>query len=219
MDQFTREVDEEYRREQMAALWKRWGTLAVSVLVVVVVGVAGWTFWESRERQAAEAAALQLYEAGLLIEEGSANDARTMLEQAVAEASGPTADLARLRLAALEADTDREAGAAAFDAIADDANAPAVWRDLARLRAALLRVDSAPEEAGAVLQSLAADGGAFRHTAREQLGLMALDRGDYDAAAEWFDRIAVDSETPGGLRQRLEIYSALVAAGPVAASQ
>ena len=60
MDQFTREVDEEYRRDQMAALWKRWGTLIVGVLVVVVVGVAGWTFWEGRERQASEAATLRL---------------------------------------------------------------------------------------------------------------------------------------------------------------
>lgn len=219
MDQFTREVDEEYRRAQMAALWTRYGTAIVAVLVVVVVGVAGWTFWENRQRQAAEAAALRLYEAGILVEEGNTEDARTLLAQAAADGSGATAILARLRLAALEAGTDRAAGAAAFDAIANDNATPAVLRDLARLRGALLRVDAAPDEAAPVLQALAADGGAFRHSAREQLGLIALRRGDYDGAAEWFDRMAVDPETPSGLRQRLEIYSALVAAGPVAASQ
>ncbi|GGK22774.1 tetratricopeptide repeat protein [Salinarimonas ramus] len=215
MDQFTREVDEEYRRAQMAALWKRFGSLIVSVLVVVIVGVAGYTWWEARETQRAEAASLALYEASSLSADGRTDEARAVLDGLVEEAPGATAILARLRLAALSAQTDTAAGVAAYEAIAADTSAPAVLRDLARLRAALLQIDSAPDTALPVLQSLAAGEGAFRHTAREQLGLAALDRGDYDAAGEWFDQIAVDPQTPGALRQRLAIYSALVAAGPL----
>jgi len=219
MDQFTREVDEEYRRDQMAALWKRWGTLIVGVLVVVVVGVAGWTFWEGRERQASEAATLRLYEANRLVADDRSEEARAVLADLAGEAPGASGALVRLRLAALSGQESIAEGVAAYEAIATDSAAPAVLRDLARLRAAIVQMDSAPEAATPVLQSLAAGEGAFRHTAREHLGLAALRRDDYDAAAEWFDAIAVDPATPGALRQRLEIYSALVAAGPVAGSQ
>lgn len=216
MDQFTREVDEEYRRDQMAAMWKRFGPLVASVIVVVIVGVAGWTFWESRERQRAEAASLALYEASSLIGEGRTDEARAVLSGLAEEAPGASGVLARLRLAALAARTNPEEGVSAYEAIAADEDAPDVLRDLARLRAALLQVDPAPEAATPVLQSLAAGEGAFRHTAREQLGLLALDRGELEEAGRWFDEIAVDPQTPGALRQRLQIYTALVAAGPLA---
>ena len=68
-------------------------------------------------------------------------------------------------------------------------------------------------------RSIAAPTNAWRHTAREMLGLSALKRGDYDAAGRWFDQIAADRETPQALRSRLEIYSALVNAGPAQATQ
>ena len=51
------------------------------------------------------------------------------------------------------------------------------------------------------------------------LGLAALKQGDYDGAGRWFDQIAADRETPQALRSRLEIYTALVAGGPVQATQ
>jgi hypothetical protein len=51
------------------------------------------------------------------------------------------------------------------------------------------------------------------------LGLIGLKRGDYDFAGKWFDEIAADRETPQSLRGRLEIYTALVAAGPVQVTQ
>ncbi|WP_349371695.1 tetratricopeptide repeat protein [Salinarimonas sp.] len=219
MDQFTREVDEEYRREQMAAMWKRYGGIVVAVVLVVVLGVAGFTFWESRQRQAAEDAALRLYEAGRLVADDRTEEARAVLADVAADAPGGTGVLAELRLAALLAEESTAEGVAAYEAIAADAENPAVLRDLARLRAAVLQLDAAPDAALPVLQSLAQGEGAFRHTAREQLGLAALDRGDYEKAGEWFDQIAVDPETPGALRQRLAIYSALVAAGPVAGPQ
>ena len=51
------------------------------------------------------------------------------------------------------------------------------------------------------------------------LGLTALKRGEYEAAGRWFDQIAADSDTPQGLRQRLEVYEALATGGPVAVTE
>ncbi|TXN71530.1 hypothetical protein FV230_07990, partial [Methylobacterium sp. WL6] len=92
-------------------------------------------------------------------------------------------------------------------------------RDLARLRAALIRLDLPdPVPALASLQSLAA-GTPFRFTAREMLGLTALKNGQYDEAGRWFDQLNMDPETPQNLRQRIEVYVALVAGGPVTVTE
>ena len=52
-DAFLREVDEEYRRSQLANLWKRFGTLAIAALILALAGLAGWLFWQDRQEKAA----------------------------------------------------------------------------------------------------------------------------------------------------------------------
>jgi hypothetical protein len=69
------------------------------------------------------------------------------------------------------------------------------------------------------LERLASPTNPWRHSARELLGLSGLKAGDYDVAGRWFDQIAADRETPQALRQRLEIYTAVVAGGPVQTTQ
>ena len=128
--------------------------------------------------------------------------------------------LARFRLAGELGRQNAENGASAFDALAADASVPALWKDLARLRAAWLRLDTA--EAAPLRQAvepLAVPTNAWRHSARELLGLSGLKAGDMDYAGRWFDQIAADRETPAALRQRLAVYTALVAGGPVQVTQ
>ncbi|MFY9294693.1 MAG: hypothetical protein WAP03_29010, partial [Methylorubrum rhodinum] len=109
---------------------------------------------------------------------------------------------------------------AAYDALAADKGAGDALRDLARLRAALLRLDGTDQAAALTqLQGMATPTGTFRHTAREMLGLTALRKGDMEGAGRWFDQIAGDTDTPQGLRQRVEIYAALVAGGPVTVTE
>ena len=40
-----------------------------------------------------------------------------------------------------------------------------------------------------------------------------------DFAGKWFDQIAADRDTPPSLKQRLAVYTALVAGGPVQVTQ
>jgi hypothetical protein len=95
-----------------------------------------------------------------------------------------------------------------------------LWQDLARLRAAWLRLDTAdPAQLRPALERLAVPANAWRHSARELLGLSGLKAGDMDYAGRWFDQIAADRETPAALRQRLQIYTALVAGGAVQVTQ
>lgn len=220
MDEFIREVDEEYRRERLAKLWARYSGLVIALALVLVGGVGGWRYWQHRESEQAQAAALRYEDALQLSRDGKSDEAEKGLSDLAADGPAGYRLLARLRLAAeLGRGADPEAGAKAFDAIAADGTVAGWFRDLARFRAASLRVGAG--EAGAPereLEQLATPTGTWRHSAREILGLAALKRGDFDVAGRWFDQIATDRETPPNLRGRLEIYTALVAGGPAQTS-
>ncbi len=215
MNEFFREVDEEFRRDRAMAFWKRWGGAFVVVAVLVVAGVGGWRYWEYLETQRGHQASAQLFDAQQMILDGRRDSGIAMLEELAAEGRGGFPVLARFRIAAALGEESPTRGAEAFDALAADGSIPSSMRDLATLRAALLRLDTDPAAAASALESLATPDNAYRHSAREALGLAALRTGDYDTAGRWFDEMAADPDTPSGLRARLEIYSALVAAGPV----
>lgn len=219
-DEFIREVDEEYRRDRIAQIWKRHGNLIVGLAVLLVAVIGGWRLWQHFELQRAQAAAIRFENAVTLAREAKTDEAVKSFEQLAADGPGGYRLLARFRVAAETGGSDPEAGAKAFDALAADSGLEGSMRDLARIRAASLRL--ATGEAGAgqnELERIAAPTSPWRHTAREILGLAALKRGDLDAAGRWFDQIAADRETPQNLRGRLEVYSALVAGGPVATTQ
>jgi hypothetical protein len=216
MGDFIREVDEEYRRDRIMEIWKRYSGLIVGVIVLVVLGVGGWRYWQHVERQRGEAAAVRYEEAVRLAREGKTEEAEQSLEALAKDAPQGYQVLSRLRLAAELGRQNAEEGANAYDALAGDTRVEPVMQDLARLRAAMLRLDTAdPATVQPSLERLATPTNVWRHTARELLGLGALKRGDYDAAGRWFDQIAADRDTPQGLRGRLEVYTSLVAGGPV----
>ncbi len=219
-DEFIREVDEEYRRDQIAQIWARYNGLIIGVVILVIAGVGGWRYWQYSEQNRAQAAAVRYEDALRLARDDNGDEAEKALEVLAKDTSGGYAQLGRFRLAAQMGRTSQEEGAKAFDALASDPKVDPLWQGLARLRAAMLRMDSADQNAlRQALEPLATPTGAWRHTARELLGLAGFKAGDMEAAGKWFDQIAADRETPPALRQRLEIYTALVAGGPVQVTQ
>ncbi|MDP4022762.1 tetratricopeptide repeat protein [Methylobacterium sp. NEAU 140] len=218
-NEFIREVDEDYRRDRILQIWRRYSGVIIAVAVLLVAGVAGWRYWEAQQRAAAETASVQFDDANRLAREGKTAEADKAYD--ALEAQGPAGYrlLARFRSAAETAKADPAKGAAEYDKLAEDTALGDGLRDLARLRAALIRMDGAdPAPALASLQGLAA-GTPFRHTAREMLGLAALKKGDYEEAGRWFDQIVADPETPRNLRERIEVYAAIVAGGPVTVTE
>ncbi len=218
-NEFLREVDEDYRRDRILQIWKRYSGVIIALAVLLVAGVAGWRYWQAQQHAAAEAASVQFDDANRLAKDGKVAEADKAFDALEAQAPAGYRLLARFRSAAETGKRDAAAGAAEFDKLADDTALGDGLRDLARLRAALLRLDgSNPDPALANLQGLAA-GTPFRHTAREMLGLAALKKGDYEEAGRWFDQIVADPDTPRALRDRIEVYAALVAGGPVTVTE
>jgi hypothetical protein len=219
-DEFIREVDEEYRRDQLAKIWDRYNGVIIGIALLVVASVGGWRYWQHYQETRSQAAAVQYEDALKLSREEKSKEAEAALETLAKEGSTGYSVLARFRLAAELGRQSAENGASAYDALAGDADVAALWQDLARLRAAWLRLDSAdPAQVRPAIERLAVPANAWRHSARELLGLSGLKANDMDYAGRWFDQIAADRETPSALRQRLAIYTALVAGGVVQVTQ
>ncbi|MBV8792433.1 MAG: tetratricopeptide repeat protein [Pseudolabrys sp.] len=208
------EVDEEVRREQLKKLWQRYQGLIVAAVVLVVVGVGAWRgyeYWVAK--QAAEASA-QFEAAVNLSEQGKHEEAQAAFDKIAAQAPAGYRTLAKLRAAAEIAQRDPKAAVAAYDTLISDSSLDQTLRDLAAVRSAMLLVDTAPlSELKKRLDPMVGKDSAFRHTARELLALSAWRNNDATEARRYIDMIAADGETPASTRQRVDVLSALMAAG------
>jgi len=206
------EIDEDIRRERLAALWKRYGPYVVAGLIVVLACIGGWRGYQWWEAKKAAEAGSAFEAASTLAEEGKHDEAAAAFAKLAVEGTSGYRILARFREAAQMAQHDPKAAVAAYDALAADARLGRTLQDLAAVRAALLLVDSAPyAQLQSRLEPLAGPAGAFRHTARELLALSAWRAGDSAAAKRWIDAVMTDGETPPGIRNRVEVLMALTA--------
>jgi hypothetical protein len=211
-DTFIREVDEELRREQLKAIWDRFGWMFIGVcalIVVITAGYRGWLWWE--ERQAAQAGD-RFMSALEQIESGDREAGETALREIAEDGGAGYAALARLRLAGeSEAAGNKDAALEAYDALAADTSLAASLRNLARIRSALLALD-AGEAAGAADRAAPLDeaGSPWRHAAREVLGTAAYRAGDLEQAREYFTSIQQDAETPPDIWLRSGMMISLI---------
>ena len=214
MSDIFREVDEEVRRERLEQLWRRYGTYITAAALVVLACVGAWRgyiYWE--ERKAAEAGAA--YEAASgLADAGKHSEAEAAFAKLASEGTAGYRSLARFREAAQLGLSDPKAAVAAYDALARDASLGQSMQDLAAVRAALLLVDTASyQDLRARLEPLTAADRPFRHSARELLAFGAWRAGDSAAARQWIEAVVSDPTTPGSIRTRVDVLSALTSDG------
>jgi hypothetical protein len=214
MSDIFREVDEDVRRDKAAEFWKKNQNYIIAAAAIIVLATAGWRFYDYRRLQAAQAAGAQFEQVLELDRNGKASEAAATLAKIAADAPAGYRLMARLSAAALQAKTDPAAAIAAYDSLAQDAAIGPLFQETARLRAALLRLDAGQtDQARTALEALATPTGAYRHTAREMLGVIALQAQDYEGAGKWLDTVVADPEAPNGTRQNAELLLGLVASG------
>lgn len=216
MADIFREIDEEVRRDKAAAIWSKYGNVFIAVAAIAVIGVAGWQYWQHRESQAAQVVGARFEAALKSSRDGNGAEAETILKELAETAPAGYRQISRFRLAAETAKREGAAGVAAFEALAGDGSLEPLYRELARLRAGTLKVDLAPyADVRTTLEPLATAQGIWRHSAREMLGIAALKANLFEDAGRWFDAIVTDPQAPAVLRQRTDLYLAVVRGGPV----
>lgn len=211
-DSLAREIDEELRREQLLKLWEKYGTHAVAAVVVLILGVGGFKYYEQRSAAAAEAAGDRFTAAARAAAQDKAADAQKSLEELASSGPASYAVLARVRLAAAERDAGKaDQALSTLEAIAKQSGVDPLLADYARLQAATLRVDGADwTEMQNRLNPLVADGNAWRFSARELLALAAQKAGRSEDARSHFQKLAGDRDTPPSIGERARVMLAML---------
>ena len=124
-DAFVREVDEEYRRDQLLTLWQKYGKIGLGVLGGALLLIAGYLIWQSRSDSIAGVHGEQLEAA---LKSGNVYDMRKLA------AEGGEGYRAAAKFAegdVMLAKNDVKSAAAVYGSIAADTKLPQPWRDRA----------------------------------------------------------------------------------------
>ena len=203
-EEFIREVDEELRRDRIAMLWRRYGTLVLTIAVLIVVGTAAKVGWDQWRQRAGAAEALRFAAAERAMGAGQGTDAAQQFATLAADGDTGFAALARLKEAEAKLGQKDEAGAlTALDQLAATKGDDTILRDLATLLAAERRLDKAdPAELTKTLEPLAAGDLPWRHQARELLALAAIRAGDLDKARSLLGDLSREVGVPPSQQRR-----------------
>ncbi|GAK34045.1 hypothetical protein JCM17846_05380 [Iodidimonas nitroreducens] len=209
-DIIFREVDEDVRRAQMLALWRKHGLSFVLAVVFIIAIVVGWQLWTNMRESA-------LRDASDLFATSIEKAAQQAPEQAVASFAELTKDLdggyelmAGLQhgSALLAANNPAEA-ALAYDQVAQKASDRHVQAFAAYLAASAKLKAGQLDEAEAQLQALAMPDQPLYYSASELLAIIQINLNDLDAARSTLASLTEDPATPPAMAARASELSAL----------
>ena len=194
-DSFIEEVTEEVRRERLYKMFRRYGWIGITA-VVLLVGGAAWNEW-NKAQKAAEAQAL----GDAILVAAEARDTAAL--DAIDVDGEAAAVLGFLAAAENYAQEDADGAMTRLQAIADNTTLPLAFRDLAGIKHALIGAETLTiDERTDILTPLAAAGAPYRAVAMEQLALLKVEAGDTAAAIEELIVLLSLDEATQGLRQR-----------------
>lgn len=201
---FLREVDEGVRRDQVESLWKRYGILGITVLVLLLGALGGWLYWRDAREKAAGVAGEDFSQAIAKLEVGDGAAARPVLDRLAKDGPGAYQGLARMMQAAdATASGDLARGAKLLDAVAADGSQPQAVRDAALIKSVRLTYDTAePAAVVARLAPLAVPGNPWFGVAGEMTALAHLRAGAPDKAKPLLTAVVRDAGLPASLRGR-----------------
>lgn len=201
---FLREVDEELRRDKALDFGRRYGLWLIGALVLGLIALAGFLFWQHRQREAAAADGEQLQAAFNDLGAGNFTGAAKPL----GALTKSDADGYRVLALYTQADlalqkNDLKGAAAKFAMVAGDASVAQPFRDLALIRQTTAEFDTLkPDVVISRLRGLAVAGNPWFGSAGELVAAAYLRQGRRDLAGKLFGQIARGEDVPATLRQR-----------------
>lgn len=211
-DSIFREVDEAVRHDLLRALWAKYGVIAMTGAVLIIVGVSGYKFWNYWQAEQAAKNGGRFVGGITLLEDKKTSEAVEVFKSLSSDAPSGYRILARFQLAAVYAKDGKKAEAVKlYEELAANSSVNSVQQGFAKIRAASLRVDEASfDEMLKRLEGQAVTGNPWRHSARELLGLSAYRTGDMSVAERYFNVMLSDQQTPQNMRRRAEMMLSLL---------
>jgi hypothetical protein len=214
-DAFIREVDEEFRRDQLSGFWNRYGRWIVIAIGVGLVALAGFLWWREEQVRNAGVLSEEFSAAQQGLEIGNAKAVEEIERFATGNYGGYTA-LARFTKASRAVENgDNAAALAEYKALAADAKLPQPLRDLATITAVRVEYDTlAPAEIVTRLKPLAQPGAPWFGVAGEMLAVAYMAQGKPELAGPIFAAISSDETIAPSLRQRAQQLAASLGSLP-----
>jgi hypothetical protein len=201
---FVREVDENLRRDQARDFLKKNGPWIVGGLLLFLAAIAGWLYWQDRQRQQAGEEAERLNTAMGQIGGGQMAQAEKQIDALASSKAEGVSAAARLTDAAIALEqSDRKSAIDRYRSVMDDEGLADPYRDLATIRLTALEFDQMkPEDVIARLKTLAVAGNPWFGSAGELTAMAMLKQGRKDEAGRLFAAIAADKQVPESIRSR-----------------
>lgn len=201
---FLREVDEELRRDQLAAAAKRWGRVAIVALLALLAAFAGWLWWQHRSERLAGERGEALQAAFDKINGGQEAAGIAALTPLATGGDGGYRALALLTQGdQLLRKNDVPGAVAKFAAVAGDQAVGKPFRDLAVIRQTAAEFDTLPpQQVVERLRPLAVPGNPWLGSAGEMAAIAQMRLGRRDLAGKLFGQVARDETVPASIRQR-----------------
>lgn len=221
MSDFLREVDEDYRRDQLLNLWKRYGSWLIGAAILTVIAVAGFKAWNAHVSEQRQARA-EIYETALnAVNDGHINEAfanLVELQGTDSEGYGVLSRLAQAKLLILE----NKIGEAVtlYDDVAADSDAPKVLQELAVVLSASAQFDMlSGDEMQERLALLAQSNSGWSALANELIAMSYLRESREEEAREILDILSIDPTAPPGVKARASNVLAVLGPAPVIVSE
>lgn len=202
---FLREVDEEYRRDRLANLLRNYGKWIIGGVVVLLVALAGFLYWQHHREQVAGANGERFDAALRLVETGQNDKAQAEIAKVAADSDGAYVAMAKLVQGnALATKNDLKGAAAKFAEVANDASVAQPIRELALIRQTTAEYDALkPQVVIDRLKDLVNPNSAWLGTAGELVAAAHLKAGNRAEAGRLYGQIAQGGEkVPASIRQR-----------------
>jgi len=214
-ESFISEVSEELRRDRLYAIFRKWAWLA-ALLVIVVVGTAGWREWSAGQHQARAEAFGDAMLAIVAIanpEERAAAFADLYTGDAEADAKA----LARIYEAGLLQGEGQTAMAIdRLQAVVADAAVHAVYQDLALLKTVHFNDGQLDDDAVmAALEQLTVAGRPYRLLAQEIEAMHHFDAGRRMDAIAIMESVLSDAQVSPEQTGRIQLFLASIGHDPV----
>lgn len=200
---FMREVDEEYRREQLLGFWNKWGRILVGAVIVGLVAFAGYLYFSHRSDAVAGQQGEQFDLA--LADAAQPTKADPILSKLAADGNPGYSAMARLNQAeALLNKKDTKGAAALYAAMVADTKLPQPFRDRALIQQTIAEYDGLqPQQIIDRMKPLATAESPWFGPAGELVASAYMQQGKRLEAGKIFAQIAQSKGyVPDTIRQR-----------------
>ena len=212
MTDIFQEVQEDVRRERVEKLWKTYRAYIIALVVLTFAGIGGWQVWQRQDLQSRQATADQLMAAQRIT---NPRDAANAFHDLAGAPKG-YGKLAKLAQANAQFAAGQHAEAIALYKEIADSDSGNIGM-VARLRSAWGQADSLSRpQLADLLAPLTQPGSPWRQEAQEVLAYADYHALDLKGATDKYQALALDPETPDGLRARAKAMTAFLKnGGPV----